>query len=201
MATTPNPTSVQQDSFIKLFSIQENLQNSIDEVKEELQELRAESLRISTRFQNSTLTNPTFQIAPLVIYKKGQGLIRPDLALFPQHANEFYSLRSSSTDRLREMLSYLVQFYSITTTDQEQPSIRDSHNGDKTIEQVNDESCLQVEILGGVLGLVEDNFTTLKGRGKETTIPLPKKEGSLVNDFITPFAFLALVYIFLFFRR
>ena len=193
---TPKPTNIQQDNFVKLFDIQEKLQDSINEVKEELQELKAESLRISTRFQNSTLTNPTFKITPLAIYKKGEGLIQPDLALFPQHANEFYSLRNLSNDRHRDILSYLVHFYNIRTSD-EQPSIRNSYHGDKTLKQVNNEACLQVEILGGVLGLVEDNFTMLKGREKQTTLPRPS-QGESTIALIFLFAILTLPLLILY---
>jgi hypothetical protein len=123
-----------------------------------MEELRADSIRASARFGNYMLRNPTLRITPLVAFVPGKGLVYPDMALFPRHANEFYALRHPTNERSRRMLDYFVAFYDVQL---------DDFGDDDVAEATASDSERAVELLEGILGLNEDNFVRFKERASK----------------------------------
>lgn len=57
------------------------------------------------------------RITPVVSYNEADGITEPNSNLFSRNAREFFSLRSPSSGRHREMLYYLKAFYDISFVD------------------------------------------------------------------------------------
>jgi hypothetical protein len=135
-----------------------------EQVNERLDRVELLSMRTAARFQNYTLKNPILRIAPIPAYDPKQGIIEPNLDLFPRHAKDFYALRDPSTLRHRQILVYLVSFYDIQLSAPEDSDEDDDQDDALHFGSSNERA---VEMLEGILGLNEDNFVRFRERAAE----------------------------------
>jgi hypothetical protein len=123
--------------------------SAIPAIQSMMAELHASHLQLDSRMRNSLLRNPLSKLHAPVVYSPGKRLMRPEL--FPQTAQEFYRLRNPESDKQKEMIFYLADFYDITHLD-----------NDTTDSEAEEESTIDsiavVEALESILGLVERNF-------------------------------------------
>ncbi|KAK0631432.1 hypothetical protein B0T14DRAFT_3142 [Immersiella caudata] len=117
-------------------------------------------LELAAYQRNNALRNPTFPIHPLPASRPNGTLVYPDPALFPRHADEFYSIRNPS-DRSRQMLAYLAQFYGIYS--QIPGSSGSERQGSSDVDDV--------ELLGHFLGLQEERFIAFRERARLAAKP------------------------------
>ncbi|KAK7416912.1 hypothetical protein QQZ08_011830 [Neonectria magnoliae] len=155
-----------------------------DDFARRFDELKAESLRNTAYMRNTALRNPKYPIRPLIAILHN-GIVEPDPARFPRHADEFYALRAPTTDHQRRMLAYLADFYDIPHTHYNSSS---DSNGDSGSDNDDQDSIViqnpedTVDLLESVLGLREDNFKEFRQRALELASrppPPPVKRSQL----------------------
>jgi gas vesicle protein len=146
-----------------------------DDFARRFDELRAESLRNAAYLRNTTLRNPKYPIRPLVAFRRGE-IVEPDRARFPRNADEFYALRTPSTNHKRRMLAYLAEFYDVPHTHYDSSSGSgsehdfthyDSYSDSGSEHDVTHRPEDTVDFLESVLGLREDNFEQFRYRALE----------------------------------
>lgn len=92
----------------KLEELAADVKTRFDVVNQRFDEFRADNMRTNAYFRNNALRNPILPIRPIVAFHPARGILEPEPARFPRHANAFYALRTPSTPHQDSMLAYLV---------------------------------------------------------------------------------------------
>jgi hypothetical protein len=168
--------------FVK---VRGEMKAGFDNVWTELGELKIATLQMAARARNNNLGNPTLLIRSIPIFHQDHGIVHPDPARFPRHADEFYSLKTPQTERHRQILTYLAGFYDIlqNASDASDASESDrSQSGGET--RIDPERA--VELLEDILGLQEHNFIAFRERARQFAIrspaPPPKRGQPAANE-------------------
>ncbi|OAA71744.1 hypothetical protein LEL_08979 [Akanthomyces lecanii RCEF 1005] len=152
------------------------------DVKTRFDELKADYMRTNAYFRNNALRNPTLPIRPIIAFHPDRGILEPDPARFPRHANAFYTLRTPSTPHQHSMLAYLVSFYDIPVPD---PSTSPDSDGDPESIIIQDPDSV-VDQLESILGLNEENFTQFRHRAAQLASypqPPPAKRSQFAGEY------------------
>ncbi|OAA60901.1 hypothetical protein LEL_10780 [Akanthomyces lecanii RCEF 1005] len=159
----------------------DDVNQRFDNFKQRFDELKADNMRTNAYFRNNALRNPTLPIRPIIAFHPDRGILEPDPARFPRHANAFYTLRTPSTPHQHSMLAYLVSFYDIPVPD---PSTSDSDDDPESI--IIQEPDSVVDQLESILGLNEENFTQFRHRAAQLASyprPSPPKRSQFAGEY------------------
>lgn len=163
--------------------------------RQRVEETDVRSRRMDARIANKELRNPNFPMVPFPTYQLGHGIIEPDLSLIPKTPRQLYRLRTPTTDRRRNILTYLIGCYDVPyktwlasdddddhrSDDDDDDDDNDDHiSPDISIDDaINNHPYRIVEYLAGIFGLNVEHFDMVENaKHRQRSSPVKRRHAT-----------------------